>query len=953
MFSSSIPTNIDGERIPAQDVARILAQYGVNTVILNACQSAVEDGNADSNLAKHLTRSGITSVVAMSFNVLDRAAMIFTKAFYQQYVTNQCSVWRSVQSARKALRTHALRQSKYGTSVDVLDFFVPKLYQIHGASDWKSSQIERTDPLSGVEIIGDTRKLELVGREELILQIENSLMNFSPVIRIQGPPGAGKSFLVSHLRTWWKKTDLVKHTVTVDPGESSDLNFETFLTMIYDQLSESETHVGTDAMISYIRSKQCLIVFDSFERYVHAVRRFQESFMTFLKKICRSRKNYVLILSRYLQEDEEDEEDWLVSSAPVLFSLQNLDLKSSLLLASQCLEQQPANSGHEAFEFSRCLEFLVCLGQGNPLAIILLIRRLCSQPNHIKDYCAGLLGSHDFKIPAGDQFLQNNVDFRCINELRNLIAQDPIRRTAFLQNLERTGQLVMRIDYLRSFWGCIAKDELRRFLRFLVEVHKRMSRLSVLEMLQAKSVLNSVSGFNNSFEEELVHTGEVKGTGLREQIEAFATDEHLKSFFVVLKPFVAAGFCNPAMEHELNLGGTKLRKCYFEIHPLLTLVLRESQHGLMRLSPFAGLKSLTALTRCLASRTAKYPVQQMYWHQDWALPKLEIEIEYLNFFSAAAGSSVLDLGSRETMHTNLKTCVQLIEVLRFALGPDTRRETVMVYLQEICETKFSEHIREMISAQNRLVFIFAALTARLLAVFLGVDRTTKITSSWSEVFSRSYCVDLLEMHSMMLLLSIYNYYLEYGFEEAELWKTRAEKLYKTRSFAGIMGPRKRKVMKFFADPILHQGDAPEGNMQSERTDFLSWYQSETGIDTSQPQTGDPELDRYNVHLGAPLADQWAPTLQAKILARREFQRGNFSAAREILETALNREAQHHGRPNVCAPLYASLAEIAETVGDINLAIEHLERAISLEVGASRENLDRQAWLRRLRDKMQK
>lgn len=882
----------------------------------------------------------------MSFKVLDRAATIFTLAFYQQYVTNQQSVCMSVQNARKALRMHSLRKSKYGTMVDILDFFVPKLYQTDGTSDYISGQIEPIMPFAAEERHVNTRKLELVGREQVILKIEDTLTGLSPVIRIQAPPGTGKSFLASHLCTWWKQTHLVEHTATVDPGERTDLNFETLLTTVYQQLSKDEGSVETDVMISYIRSKQCLIVIDSLERYEQADKGFPLSFAVFLKKVCRNWKNYVLILTRH----ERQKEDWLTKCAPFSISLNNFDLKTSLLLASQCLENQPANSGRAAFEFSRCLEFLVCLGQGNPLAIILLTRRLCSQACDIKDYCAGLIASHDFGIAAEDPFLQNNVDFRCISELRGLIDQDPIRKAAIFQNLERDGHWVMRIDYLRSFWRYIAEDDLRTFLRFLVEAHKRLSRLSVVDSLQPEAVTNAASGFNNILEKELVYEGKSTTNWIGEQVASLATDQHLKSFYVVLKPFIAAGFCNTAAEYDLDPDTTKAKKRYIGIHPLLTLMLRESQNSLHGLSPFAGLKSQVALTRCFASRIARYPIREMYWKPQWTIPKLEMEMEYLNIFSAAAGSLLLSLGPSETMNINLRTCVHSIIVPRYALSRDTRRETVLVYLQEMWVSKFSGHVQEMISAQNRFIFICAALTARLLAVFLGVDRATSITCSWSEVFSRTYCVDILQLQCMVLMLTIYMYYLEYGFEEAEYWKARAETLYRTRSFAGSMGPRKRRFMRFFVNPILGRNGRPEEGGQTERAAFLRWYQSDTGTDTSQPRTGDPELDMYNVHLGAPLSDQWAPTLQTKIFARREFQRGNFSAAREIVEESLEREVRHFNRASVCAPLYVSLAEIAEAEGEINLAIDHLERAISLEEGTSRKHVTRQRWLRALKDK---
>ncbi|OGO05984.1 MAG: hypothetical protein A2Y73_06750 [Chloroflexi bacterium RBG_13_56_8] len=64
----------------APEVARLLRRYGVNLVVLNACETAK---GAWAGLAPALVRAEIPAVVAMQWPVEDRAAIRFCRCFYQ------------------------------------------------------------------------------------------------------------------------------------------------------------------------------------------------------------------------------------------------------------------------------------------------------------------------------------------------------------------------------------------------------------------------------------------------------------------------------------------------------------------------------------------------------------------------------------------------------------------------------------------------------------------------------------------------------------------------------------------------------------------------------------------------------------------------------------------------------------------------------------------------------
>lgn len=67
-------------RLEAHEAARLLRRYGVNLVVLNACETAT---GAWAGLAPALVRARIPAVVAMQWPVEDRAAIRFCRGFYR------------------------------------------------------------------------------------------------------------------------------------------------------------------------------------------------------------------------------------------------------------------------------------------------------------------------------------------------------------------------------------------------------------------------------------------------------------------------------------------------------------------------------------------------------------------------------------------------------------------------------------------------------------------------------------------------------------------------------------------------------------------------------------------------------------------------------------------------------------------------------------------------------
>jgi len=102
------------DRFLAQDAARILRRYGTDIVVLNSCDTAQ---GAWAGLAPALMRLRIAAVVAMQWQVEDRAAMLFSRGFYkalaQRRTIDECV-------AEGRLRAHSARQEPSDWAAPVL-----------------------------------------------------------------------------------------------------------------------------------------------------------------------------------------------------------------------------------------------------------------------------------------------------------------------------------------------------------------------------------------------------------------------------------------------------------------------------------------------------------------------------------------------------------------------------------------------------------------------------------------------------------------------------------------------------------------------------------------------------------------------------------------------------------------------------------------------------------------
>ena len=100
--------------VPITQIAKLLSDRGVRVVILNACQSASEQG-PDSSIVRSIVEAGVSIAVGMRYQILESAAEIFTETFYRSLLTRNQSIHAAVHAARFTMRNCQKRKTKFNT----------------------------------------------------------------------------------------------------------------------------------------------------------------------------------------------------------------------------------------------------------------------------------------------------------------------------------------------------------------------------------------------------------------------------------------------------------------------------------------------------------------------------------------------------------------------------------------------------------------------------------------------------------------------------------------------------------------------------------------------------------------------------------------------------------------------------------------------------------------------
>ncbi|MEM9191721.1 MAG: CHAT domain-containing protein [Myxococcota bacterium] len=199
--------------VDSSDLAELLRIHRVPLVFLEACRSGHGDERPEASIATRLLQGGVSSVVAMTHNVLVETTRRFVAVFYRQLVAGQ-SIGGAVLAGQRELARERHRRPTFAGDLELDDWFVPVLFQ------------QRDDPrlMARVELEPSPRLPDedfpaapahgFWGRSRELLALERLLLR-QPYAVVLGEGGEGKTTLACELARWLVTTRRAARAVFV------------------------------------------------------------------------------------------------------------------------------------------------------------------------------------------------------------------------------------------------------------------------------------------------------------------------------------------------------------------------------------------------------------------------------------------------------------------------------------------------------------------------------------------------------------------------------------------------------------------------------------------------------------------------------------------------------------------------------------------------------------------
>ncbi|KAE9378275.1 hypothetical protein N431DRAFT_452391 [Stipitochalara longipes BDJ] len=274
------------------EIGKELAQAGVKTIILNACDSATfEASSAESNLAEVLLRYGTQHVLAMAYKIVEEAVEIFMNAFYQSLLIKKASAEEASRIARLALINNRQRRAMLMYNVNLSDYIVPVFYTsvnisspliktedikygntISSYLDQALNSIKHLSPFERPIIAPlDSSDQALIGRDIDILSLE-FLLSTSRQILLHGQGGCGKTEFLRYVCQWWHSSGWIKGSVYIDFGDDHFFSWEDYIEQMCAQLGIGPGECSEAAIIDRLSCGRYLLVFDSADAFESPLR---------------------------------------------------------------------------------------------------------------------------------------------------------------------------------------------------------------------------------------------------------------------------------------------------------------------------------------------------------------------------------------------------------------------------------------------------------------------------------------------------------------------------------------------------------------------------------------------------------------------------------------------------------------------------------------------------------
>jgi tetratricopeptide (TPR) repeat protein len=365
--------------VSAEKLGELLRECNIPVMILNACQSAmldVEAQNPFASVAAALMKAGVYSVVAMSYILWVKGAKEFIPAFYQALLKSG-SIAEAVRLGRWRMYDKNMRDTIFG-EVKFNDWMVPVLYQQLPSENSVLPQLKPRESLSSLppEILG--LDYGFIGRDRNILQLERAIQRQPQAgILIHGISGEGKTTLAKGFLQWLEATNGLGQGAfwfSFEDIHSADYIIDTLTVNLFDiRILTLPREERFSAVIKRLRAEHFFLVWDNFESAsgipgteVSAL--IPENGRQVLKRFLhelRDGKTKVLITSR-------STEDWLAVQECFRLPLGGLRGEELWQYCNAVVADLGLRLDRENKDYQKLLNKL----EGNPLALRAVLLRL-------------------------------------------------------------------------------------------------------------------------------------------------------------------------------------------------------------------------------------------------------------------------------------------------------------------------------------------------------------------------------------------------------------------------------------------------------------------------------------------------------------------------------------------------------------------------------------------------
>ena len=199
------------EPIEAPTLTTLLREHAVPAVVLNACQSAMVDDQADdpfASVAAALLKAGMRSVVAMAYSLYVSGAQQFLPAFYRRLFETG-SLAEGVRAGRQQMLRTPGRVCSRGT-YPLEDWVIPVVYQqdpLDFSFVTQAAAPAKAESRLPPEARDDRNPYGFVGRDGAVLALERALHRPPAGIVVTGLGGVGKTTLARGFLRWLEQTN--------------------------------------------------------------------------------------------------------------------------------------------------------------------------------------------------------------------------------------------------------------------------------------------------------------------------------------------------------------------------------------------------------------------------------------------------------------------------------------------------------------------------------------------------------------------------------------------------------------------------------------------------------------------------------------------------------------------------------------------------------------------------